>query len=105
MLFISNFVLELYNIMMVGFAVYIGFQRLSSLKKGEPAEDEMSKKVMIRTSSLSYYISIYLWLAVIYFSERLHYETHTIIAGGILGMAITFAICWLYFNFRGIGHE
>jgi hypothetical protein len=92
-------------LLVLGFALFVGYKRVSSLKKGEPAEDEMSKKVMLKTSSFSYYISIYLWLAIMYFSDRLHYETHTIIGGGILGMAVTFGVCWLFFNFRGIRNE
>jgi peptidoglycan/LPS O-acetylase OafA/YrhL len=92
-------------IIVVAFAVFVGFKRLSSARRGEPAEDELSKKVMQKTSSLSYYISLYLWLAIMYFSDRFKYETHTVIGAGILGMAITFAICWIVINFRGVRNE
>jgi len=92
-------------VLVVGFAVFIGYKRLTSVKRGEPAEDELSKKVMLRTSSLSYYISLYLWLVLMYFSDKLKLETHTIIGVGILGMAVIFAICWLVFNFRGVRNE
>ena len=60
---------------------------------------------MQKTAAWSYYVSLYLWLAIMYFSDKLHYETHTIIGAGILGMAVIFAICWLIFNFRGIRNE
>jgi len=92
-------------VLVVVFALFFGYKRLSSSRKGEPPEDEMSKKVMQKTSSLSYYISLYLWLAIMYFSDKLNYETHSIIGAGILGMAVTFAICWLVINFRGIRNE
>jgi len=92
-------------ILVVAFAVFLGIRRLTSAKRGEPAEDELSKKVMRKTSSLSYYISLYLWLAIMYFSDKLDYETHTIIGAGILGMAVVFAICWLIVNFTGIRNE
>jgi peptidoglycan/LPS O-acetylase OafA/YrhL len=92
-------------ILVVAFAVFVGFRRLSSARRGEPPEDELSKKVMQKTASLSYYISLYLWLAIMYFSDRLNYETHTIIGAGILGMAVVFAGCWLVFNFRGVRNE
>jgi peptidoglycan/LPS O-acetylase OafA/YrhL len=92
-------------ILVILFAVFIGYKRLSSAKRGEPPEDELSKKVMQKTSSLSYYISLYLWLAIMYFSDRIHYETHTVIGAGILGMAVVFAVCWLVFNFRGVRNE
>ena len=89
-------------VVLIGFALFIGYKRLSSVKKGEPAEDEMSKKVMQKTAAFSYYISIYLWLVIMYFSDRFHYEMHTIIGAGILGMAVIFGICWLVINFTGI---
>ena len=92
-------------ILVVGFAVFVGLKKLSSAKRGEPAEDELSKKVMQKTASLSYYVSLYLWLALSYFSDKMKLETHTIIAIGILGMAITFAVCWIIYNFRGIRNE
>lgn len=92
-------------VLVVAFAVFVGYKRLISAKRGEPAEDELSKKVMQKTASLSYYISLYLWLAIMYFSDKFNYETHTFIAAGILGMAITFAVCWLVLNFRGIRNE
>jgi peptidoglycan/LPS O-acetylase OafA/YrhL len=92
-------------ILVVLFALFIGYKRISSAKRGEPPEDELTKKVMQKTSSLSYYISLYLWLAIMYFSDRLDYETHTIIGAGILGMAVIFAVCWLVFNFTGVKNE
>ena len=92
-------------ILVVVFAVLLGFRRLSSAKRGEPAEDELSKKVMRKTSSLSYYISLYLWLVIMYFSDKLKFETHTIIGAGILGMAVIFAVSWLIINFGGIRNE
>ena len=110
-LFLSGSVkpMELVNlgviVIVVLFALFFGYKRLSSARKGEPIEDELSKKVMQKTASLSYYISLYLWLALMYFSEKLNYEAHTIIGAGILGMAIVFAVCWIVFNFRGIRNE
>jgi peptidoglycan/LPS O-acetylase OafA/YrhL len=92
-------------VLVVAFALFVGYKRLSSVKKGEPAEDEMSKKVMRQTAALSYYISLYLWLAIMYFSDKLNYEIHTVIGAGILGMAVTFGVCWLVINFRGIRNE
>jgi len=92
-------------ILVVVFAVFFGVKRLTSAKRGEPPEDELSKKVMRKTSSLSYFISLYLWLAIMYFSDKFNYETHTIIGIGILGMAVVFAVCWLVINFTGIKNE
>jgi cation transport ATPase len=92
-------------ILLVAFALFIGYKQAISAKRGEPGEDELSKKLLRRASSLSYYISIYLWLFIMYFSDKLHYETHVYFAAGILGMAVIFAGSWVYFSIRGIRNE
>jgi peptidoglycan/LPS O-acetylase OafA/YrhL len=92
-------------ILVVGFALYAAYRRLTSAKRGEPAEDELSKKIIQKTAAFSYYISIYLWLALGFFSDRLKLETHTIIGIGIMGMAVSFAICWVIINFTGVKNE
>jgi len=92
-------------VIVVAFALYMGIKKITSARRGEPDEDELSRKIMRKTSSLSYFISLYLWLAIMYFSDRLALETHTVIGIGILGMAIVFAVCWLVFNFTGIKNE
>jgi peptidoglycan/LPS O-acetylase OafA/YrhL len=89
-------------ILLVGFAVFVGFKRWGNLKRGEPAEDESSKKVLQKASSLSYYISLYLWLVLIYISDRTKLETDAILGAGILGMAVIFALCWGVISLRGI---
>jgi len=92
-------------ILLIGFAIFIGFKRFTSVKRGEPAEDELSKKMLTKTSSISYYISIYLWLFIMYFSDKTKFETHTLIGVGIMGMALIFALTWVIIYFRGIRNE
>lgn len=92
-------------ILVVGFALFIGVKRLYSTRKGEPAEDELSKKVFQKAAAMSYYISLYLWLAVIYVSDKMNYETHVFLSAGIIGMAVIYALCWLVYNFRGVSNE
>jgi len=81
-------------ILVVGFAVFLGIKRFGSIKRGEPAEDELSKKIMLKTAALSYYISLYLWLLLLYFSDRIELEAHTQIAAGMVGMALSFAVSY-----------
>lgn len=92
-------------LLLIAFALFFGYKRFISAKRGEPAEDELSRKVMRKTSSLSYFISLYLWLIVMYLSDKVKMETHTLIGTGILGMAIIFAVCWLVINFTGLKNE
>jgi len=92
-------------LLLVVFAMFIGYKRLKSAKRGEPVEDELSKKILLRTASTSYYISLYIWVFILFIKDRISYDTEELIGYGILGMALSFAICWLLFNFRGIRHD
>ena len=92
-------------ILVVAFALFLGFRRFVSAKAGEPSEDEMSKKVLLKTAALSYYISLYLWVAMLFIKDHLNLDSEELIGAGILGMAISFAGCWLFYNFRGIKNE
>jgi peptidoglycan/LPS O-acetylase OafA/YrhL len=73
--------------------------------RGEPAEDELSKKLLLKTAAWSYYVSLYLWVAMLFIKDRVNLDTEEILGAGILGMAASFAICWLILNFRGIKNE
>jgi len=92
-------------LLIIGFAIFVGYKRLVSIRRGEPAEDELSKKVMQKTAAWSFYISLYLWLAIMYVSDKVDRPAHEIMGAGILGMAIIFALCWFVFNFRGISND
>ena len=92
-------------LIVVGFSVFVAVRKLASLRRGEPHEDELSKKIMRRTSSVSYYISLYMWLIIMYLSDKMKFDTHVIIGAGIMIMAVIFGLCWLYFNFTGIKNE
>ena len=92
-------------VLVVAFAIFIGIKRLTSAKRGEPAEDELSKKVILKTAAWSYYISLYLWVAILFIKDRVSLDTEELIGAGILGMAISWVICWLVFHFTGVRNE
>jgi len=87
---------------LVAFAAALGASRLRSRRRGEPAEDELSKRVMARASSLAYYVSIYLWLFIMYISDKTTLPAHSIVGTGIAGMAVVFLLCWLGVKFFGM---
>jgi len=89
----------------VGFAVFVVLRRLKSAKQKLPAEDEMSKSILRRGAATSYYVSIYMWLAFMYFEERIELERSTLIGAGILGMAIIYALSWIYHSYIKRTHD
>jgi hypothetical protein len=82
-------------LVLVGFAVTLGVSMLRSHLRREPGEDELSRMVMTRASSLAYYVSIYMWLFVMYISDKTTLAAHSLVGAGILGMAVIFLFCWL----------
>ena len=74
-------------------------------KNKVPSRDELSRKILLRGAATSYYVSIYLWLAIMYFEERIEMERSSLIGAGILGMAIIFALSWLYHRFISKTHD
>ncbi len=91
--------------LLIAFSFFIGFRRLTSARRGEPTEDELSKKVLLKTAAWSYYISLYLWVAMLFIKDRVSLDTEEIIGAGILGMAVSWVICWFVFNFKGVRNE
>jgi hypothetical protein len=86
-------------VIVYGFAILVAFRRVKSLAMREPAEDELSRALMTRSSSLSYYISIYLWLVIMYFSDKTSLAPDALIGLGILGMAMVFFLSWVGVKF------
>ena len=92
-------------VILIILGLIVAWKRVTAEKRGQPAEDEMSKKIMQKASSTAYFISIYLWLVVMYLADKTD-KPHDIMFGwGILGMGILLALCYLFYYFRGIRHE
>ncbi len=91
--------------LLIAFAVFIGIKRLKSEKRGEPVEDELSKKILQKTSSLSYYLSLYWWVFMLYLKDRITLDSDEILGTGILGMAVIFALSWVFFSIKGVRND
>ena len=89
-------------LVLVGFGAYVGISRLKSEKRREPVEDELSRKILQKASSTAYYISLYMWLGFMTFSDKIIWESHTLIGAGILSMAILFCVSWIFYKINGM---
>ncbi len=93
------------QLVVVVFAIFFAFRRLKSVKQNLPAEDEMSKGILRRAAASSYYVSLYMWLAFMFFEEHIDLERRILIGAGILGMAIIYALSWVYHNYIRKSHD
>jgi Ca2+/Na+ antiporter len=92
-------------LLIVAFATYILYSRLKSVRRGEPAEDELSKNILQRASAISYYVSLYLWVAMIVVNDRVKMDTEVLLGTGILGMAVIWIALVIFFKVRGFRNE
>jgi hypothetical protein len=87
------------------FAALVVYRKWTAAKNKLPAEDEMSKSILRRGAATSYYVSIYMWLAFMFFEERIDLERSTLIGAGILGMAIIYGLSWIYHMYIRRSHD
>jgi len=81
------------------FFAYQGFKDLKSVEAGLPTEDERSRKVLRFAAANAFYISLYWLLAIMMFEDDLGIKDPGAALGlGILGMAVAFALAWVYGN-------
>ena len=89
-------------IVLVAFALILGIRRLKSERRGEPAEDELSKKILQQAASTAFYVSLYWWLVLSYLSDNWDLDSGSVIGRGILGMAIIFVLSWFFVKMKGV---
>ena len=92
-------------VVLVGFGLFFAYRRFASAQRGEPQEDELSKKVLQKTAAWSYYISLYMWVFMIWLKDRVTLDTEQVLGAGILSMAVIFFACWIIIRLRGIRNE
>jgi peptidoglycan/LPS O-acetylase OafA/YrhL len=89
----------------LAFAIVVVFRRSKSAKQKLPAEDEMSKSILRRGAATSYYVSLYMWIAFMYFEDSIKLERYSLIGAGIIGMAIIFGLSWVYHSYIKRNHD
>jgi hypothetical protein len=95
-----------YLIVVFVFGLYMGVSRLLSLRKSEPIDDEMSKKIKMKAASYSYYISLYMWMFMIFFlKDKINLDKDELIGFGIVCMSFIFIVTWSILKMKGIKSE
>lgn len=88
---------------LIVFLIYAIRRVYNSLKRGDPLKDERTRKIEMRASAFSFYVSIY-WLLALGFSIdyfKLEIPPSSVPGLGILGMAIFFGFSYWFFSKKG----
>lgn len=92
-------------VMLALFALVLSFSRMRDVKNKLPVEDELSRGLKRRGAATSYYVSLYMWLAIMFFEEKISLERSSLIGGGILGMAVIYGLAWVYHRYIRPAHD
>ena len=85
--------------------ITFAYGRIKRKQKGFPEDDELSRMVTLKSAAVSYYLSLAIWLILIYIQSKINIDTKWILASGIMGMSIVFILTWTVINVKGIGNE
>jgi len=84
---------------------YLGYGRMKRTKQGLPEEDELSRKIAQKSAAISFYLSVGLWLTLIFIQSHFLIDIKWLLSSGMIGMAIFFFISWLIINNQGINEK
>lgn len=91
-------------ITIIVFALFLLIKGNRDVKEGYPLKDERSKRVLEKASSMAFYITLYLLLAIGFLSDSTikfrDVSQATSVAVG--GMTLLFLILWIYYNKKEI---
>jgi peptidoglycan/LPS O-acetylase OafA/YrhL len=101
----SSILMVVIAVVILVYAVLFIRKRWSDAREQLPAEDELSKIIRLKSGYTSFQISLFLWLVIGSIEDRVKMEGHTIIGAGILGMAVIWALCWIYYRYIRRSHD
>lgn len=91
-------------VIILSFAIIVFKRGNTDLKNGFPLRDERSKRVMEKATSMAFYVSLYMLLAIGFLSDNIikfrDVSQATSVSVGI--MAILFVAFWAYYNRKEI---
>lgn len=82
--------------------IIYGVKRIRSKEEGFPEDDELSKKIIRKSAGISFYVTLFIWLTLLFVNSFIELDSRLIFSYGFIGMSLTFVITWLIINSQGI---
>ena len=84
----------------IGIGLGQGYLIIRSKKLKQPADDELSLKLLHRAAMISYLVSLNVWAILIYIGSKTKVDPFILFGTGILSLAVVFALSWLFLKSR-----
>ena len=85
--------------------IYFAVQRIISREKGLPEDDELSKRITQKAAAISFYISLFIWLVLLYILNNTTIDISVLFSYGFIGMSLAFVLSWFLLNHVGIQND
>ena len=79
-----------------------GIKRKRATEEGFPEDDELSEKIARKSAGISFYLTLFIWLILLFVNSFIEIDSRLIFSYGFIGMSLTFVITWLVINSQGI---
>lgn len=99
----SSFLVIIAAILLVFFGLF-ALRRYKNSSKGFVFEDERSRRILEKAAAKSFYVSLYVLIAIGYLSEgRINFQDVSQATGSAIGiMGLLFFSFWMYYNKKEI---
>lgn len=89
-------------LLVVIFGFVIGMRRIRDVKRGLPAEDELSHQIKQKAAASAFTGSFYLWMLIAMFVVDSGLRPELPVGVGLLGMGVLFVAFWIYYSKAGV---
>lgn len=100
---------EIIHVIIIAFffilGIYFSIKKITSRNKGFREEDELSKRITQKAAAISFYISLFLWVIVLFIHNSQIIDTRILFGYCFIGVALTFMLSWFFINSKGIRNE
>lgn len=101
-LFIAELIHLTMMLILFVMGIIYGIKRIMSKEEGFPEDDELSKKIVRKSASISFYITLFIWLVLMFIQSFIEIDSKVLFSFGFVGMSLTFVVTWLIINSSGI---
>ena len=90
---------------LVAISLIGGIKLFKASTLGEPHEDELTKRLLEKGASKSFFISLFWWIFLINLKDRITVDGEELIGTGIIGMGVILVVNVLILKFKGFNDE
>ena len=105
---ITNWLMLVKTILMIiisAFGLFQGAAFYRTAKRGDPLKDELTQKINLKASSLSFFISMWGWILLMFVQQASRESAAEILSTGMLMMAGIYIIAIMAIRIKGLGNE